>query len=237
MKKMIVIFEDLEPVHLGKDVGLLPLSLNINENWDISIFSTFKQFSQKDYEKNIKLRFFVRFKYKILNKLVLFLNILRDAKNIDYLMVFHGGKDKSILFALCKVFNKKLITYVKLDMGELNAKAIINKIEKESFFKKKIRSILGKSVDIFTVETEQVFEMIKDFPLYKNKIHYLPNGFYSIFPYDWNVKKEKIIVTVGRIGLPQKNNELLLYAIEQLDDIKEYSFYIVQVELMVFGCL
>lgn len=227
MKKMIIIFENLEPVHLGKDVGALPLALQNNENWDVSLYSTFGHFTQSDYEKNVKLKFFTAFKNRKINKLFLFIDILKKAKNIDYLMVFHGGKDKSILFWLCKILNKNLVTYVKLDMGELNASTILHKSLAESSFKKIVRLLLSKPVDLFSVETNQVFEMIKELPQYKNKLHYLLNGFYADSPYDWITPKEKMIISVGRIGTPPKNNELLLSAIEQLENIGEYHFYFI----------
>jgi hypothetical protein len=204
MKKMIVIFEGLEPVHLGKDVGALPRALQTNENWDVSLYSTSEYFTQSDYEKNVRLKFFTSFRNRKINKLLLFMNILKDAKKIDYLMAFHSSKDKPILFWLCKILNKNLTTYVKLDMGELSASTIIHKTLTESLFKKIVRSFLSKSVDVFTVETKQVFEMIKELPQYKDKLHYLPNGFYADTPYDWVVPKEKMIISVGRIGTPQK---------------------------------
>lgn len=227
MKKMIVIFENLEPVHLGKDVGALPLALQNNENWDVSLYSTFGQFTQSEYEKNVKLKFFTSFKNRKINKLLLFIDILKNVKKIEYLMVFHGGRDKSILFWLCKILNKNLITYIKLDMGELNANTILYRSLTKSFFKKMVRSLLSKAVDLCTVETKQVFEMIKELPQYKNKLHYLPNGFHADSPYDWKTPKEKMIISVGRIGTPQKNNELLLSAIEQIENIGEYHFYFI----------
>lgn len=90
-----------------------------------------------------------------------------------------------------------------------------------------VRLLVSKSVNLYTVETKQVFEMIKELPQYKNKLHYLPNGFYADSPYNWKIPKEKIIISVGRIGTPQKNNELLLSAIEQLENIREYCFYFI----------
>ncbi len=47
------------------------------------------------------------------------------------------------------------------------------------------------------------------------KIEYIPNGFYNFEGIDFSPdfsKKENIILTVGRIGTKQKNNELLLEA-------------------------
>jgi glycosyltransferase involved in cell wall biosynthesis len=227
MKKMVVVFENLEQVHLGKDVGALPLALQQNEGWDVSLYSTLKHFADDEYEKIVKLNFFTKFKNRKLDKLLLFIYVLKKSRNIDYLMVFHGDKDKLILFLLCKILNKNLVTYVKLDIGELNANSIIHKSSTESVFKRMARFILSKSVDVFSVETKQVLEMIKDLPQYRNKIHYLPNGFYADKPYDWKKPKEKIIISVGRIGTPQKNNELLLSAIEQLESIGEYVFYFI----------
>jgi glycosyltransferase involved in cell wall biosynthesis len=227
MKTMLVLFENLEQVHLGKDVGALPLAFQKNTKGKFSICSTLNKFTDNDFEKRVDLLFFTRFKSRTLNKLMMFIHVIKNAKEIDYLMVFHGGKDKSILFWLCKIINKHLVTYVKLDMGEANARVILDKNLNESFLKKTLRYVLSKPVDLFTVETNQVFEMIKELPQYRNKLHYLPNGFYAESAYNWAVPKEKMIISVGRIGTPPKNNELLLKAIELLDDLGEYKFYFI----------
>ena len=227
MKKMFVIFENLERVHLGKDVGALPLALQNNDKWDIKLLSTYGTFSDEEYEKSIELKFFTKYKNRFLNKLYLFIYVLLNVKSLNYLMVFHGGKDKYLLFWLCKLFNKKLVTYVKLDMGEMNAQSVIEKNEEENFIKRIVRKSLSTSVNLYTVETTRVFDMIKDIPQYENKLHYLPNGFYADKEYDFSTSKEKMIISVGRIGTPQKNNELLLSAISRLKDIGDYKFYFI----------
>lgn len=48
---------------------------------------------------------------------------------------------------------------------------------------------------------------------WSNKVEYIPNGYYNFMNLDMKVdfsKKENIILTVGRIGTEQKNNELLI---------------------------
>lgn len=50
-------------------------------------------------------------------------------------------------------------------------------------------------------------------------VDYIPNGFYNFSGLDMNVdfeKKENIILTVGRIGTLQKNNELLIKAFSKI---------------------
>ncbi len=64
-----------------------------------------------------------------------------------------------------------------------------------------------------------------------HRIEYIPNGFYNFegtdFAPDFS-KKEKIILTVGRIGTYQKNNELLLEAFaEAAEDMRGWSVRVV----------
>lgn len=216
MNKMVVIFENLEEVHLGKDVGQLPYALAGNSDLDITIMSTMQHFQNAEFEDKVSLKFFPNAKIR------LYLNILQNIKDIDVLMVFHGGKDKFLLFVLAKILNPKIKTYIKLDMGELFAKVIL---QRNGILRTIYKKMLHKFTDVFTVETKQVFELIKNDPMYQNKLYYLPNGFYASIPYDFSVPKEKIILTVGRLGSPQKNNNLLLETISRLDDLKGYKFY------------
>jgi glycosyltransferase involved in cell wall biosynthesis len=53
------------------------------------------------------------------------------------------------------------------------------------------------------------------------KIEYIPNGFYNFSNCDLNIdfsKKENVLLTVGRIGTDQKNNELLLEVFAKIAD-------------------
>lgn len=227
MKKMVVIFENLEQVHLSKDVGMLPLALHKNESIDITIVSNLKKFKDIEYEKYIKLKFFTRFKTRKWNKYLLFFDVLKNARKLDYLMMYHDHLDKFILLYLCKLINPSLITYVKLDKSELGAYSLRNRVPSNNFLKKIARDKIYGSIDLFTVETKKVYELLKHLPMYNYRLKYLPNGFYAKEPYDFSVKKEKMIISVGRIGTPPKNNELLLSAIESLQNLGEYKFYFI----------
>lgn len=53
---------------------------------------------------------------------------------------------------------------------------------------------------------------------------YLPNGFFNDMADDSNIDKEKIILTVGRLGTYQKNTELLVDTFFELDKSLIYDW-------------
>ena len=63
------------------------------------------------------------------------------------------------------------------------------------------------------------------------KIEFIPNGFYNFADTDYTpdfAAKENIILTVGRIGLPEKNNDLLLEAFDTVaDELPDWSLRVV----------
>lgn len=223
--KMFVIFDRLEKFHLTKDVGELPLALKKSTSLDISFLSSLKKFND-EFTKEIPLLFFDFTTKKNLNKLFMYLYVLWHCRKLNYIMTFHIDIDKFILFYLCKIINPKLTTYIKLDMDEPTALSFYEKNDNYSW-KRKIKYYLARSVDIFTIETKSVYKLIKQNEMLKNKLFYLPNGFRASRPYDFSVKKEKMVISVGRIGAPQKHNELLLDAIEQLENFNGYTFYFI----------
>ena len=65
-----------------------------------------------------------------------------------------------------------------------------------------------------------------------SKLFYMPNGFDEdmIKHLDINVKeysdKENVMITVGRLGTNQKNTELFLKAVENID-LKDWVIYLI----------
>lgn len=86
-------------------------------------------------------------------------------------------------------------------------------------FKNWFEKLKSTYVDVFTVETKSYYEELKKISVFKNRIEYLPNGV-SLIDIDVDsidvLPKENSIVTIGRLGTPEKNSPLLLKAIEKL---------------------
>jgi len=92
--------------------------------------------------------------------------------------------------------------------------------------------IKSSYVDIFTVETKSYYEELKKTSVFKNRIEYLPNGV-SLIDIDVDgidaLPKENSIVTIGRLGIPEKNSPLLLRAIEKMPEslVKQWEFLLI----------
>ncbi|WP_204716879.1 glycosyltransferase family 4 protein, partial [Fusobacterium mortiferum] len=140
----------------------------------------------------------------------------------DYLMLFHLSVANSFLIRIYKFFNKEGKVYIKLD---INKRTTIKNI-KNNFIKRKLFYDF-KYIDLISCETEENFRLFEKNGYYgkgiREKVAYIPNGFDEEYLQKNNIQinsfdeKENIIITVGRIGTLEKNNELLLKAIKNID--------------------
>ena len=90
--------------------------------------------------------------------------------------------------------------------------------------------LLRKS-DLISTESKELLNKFQNGFLdisISDKIFYLPNGFdkTSINPIKNINEKENIMITVGRIGSNQKNNEMMLNALEGLD-LRDWKVYFI----------
>lgn len=153
----------------------------------------------------------------------------KNAKQIDVLNLYY--LKYSILYgALYKMRNPHGILYVKLDM---DADAMI---QRESDKINGIRNLVYKLylrhiVDIVSVESQKDTNYCQTrYGIRSPKLQYIPNGIDDYFtqknhialkPFD---EKENLFITVARIGTPQKNNELMLEALEKIGDLNGWKF-------------
>ncbi|PHM16518.1 MAG: hypothetical protein CJD30_11150 [Sulfuricurvum sp. PD_MW2] len=228
MKRWVTLFEKTENFHLIKDVGQIPYLMHSYFGYDSSIVTYHNNGSYpylEDEVKGLKLEFIPKIKlgrFSLSALIYLFFN----AKKIDVLHLFHHREKTYLNFLVYKWRNPKGIAFLKSDMG-------LNSIrEYEGFVPKKrpkyaLRQWLFERVlpklNIISIETEEGYQYICNrYPLYSNQMIFMPNGMnikrmYELTPLRTFEEKENIILTVGRIGAPEKNNEMLLSVIEKLD--------------------
>ncbi len=153
------------------------------------------------------------------------------AKELDVLMLFNYGSTNWKLARVAKKVNPHIVVYCKLDMGASGFSHFVNHrfgITLKNYFEK----LKSSYVDWFTVETKGYFDALSKTSVFKNRIAYLPNGV-SLLNVNTALvekqEKENIILVSGRIGLPVKNNELLVDAIQKLpcDIVDTWRFYFV----------
>ena len=229
-KKILTMFwyDDAGEVHLYKDVGGIPYALAKYCGWQATFAYNDANgvIHNEDYEKYVKLDR-IRFP-KILEKLKLryikYFQVIKyvyfNAPKYDVINFYHCHKFIKFLCWLAKKRNPNIITYVKLDMSK-------NGFEKELKNNCKRR---WDFTDLFTVETNKYVDELNELSKFSGKVKYLPNGFFAdLEDIDLSkIKKEKIILTVGRLGTYQKNTELLIESLIEIEDkLNEWIVYLV----------
>ncbi|MDE1192045.1 MAG: glycosyltransferase family 4 protein [Arachidicoccus sp.] len=210
-KRFLTFFLNTENVHLTKDVGMVPYILHKYYGYE-SALACYKNGDYPHLENEVnglKIVFVKKvFDNPLLDGLYF---ILRNYRKYDILMCFHYAKNSLIWLNIFKWLKRKRgITYLKLDTGDGIMTTRIFKGKSGWMYKRII-----KKIDIISVETKKIFAYLnKNWP---RKVEYIPNGFYdyeSREKLDF-LRKENIILTVGRIGTHQKDTETLCKAFKK----------------------
>ncbi len=225
--KFVTLFQDLENIHLIKDVGQIPEMLAKNYPVDSEIVglkrsSDYSFSSEVPHCKITTLGTTSESQYwqkKLLSY------IYNNSSDIDILNLYHYSPQTFLFGILYKLRNPKGILYVKLDndlrslesKGELyNYGSLFGKL-KFMFFEFLFRRVLS----IASIETTRGMELIQRY--YKDiskKLFLLPNGISLTDDIQEMImnppEKENIILSVGRLGTIQKNTGRFLEAIKLL---------------------
>lgn len=244
-KRFLHISEEFEYTWIGKDNGMIPIYMQMTNKYSSSILTCNLKKDLPDSIRGITFikvkRFFnflpnFAYSIKLVRRVNLFKYLIKNAKKIDILMLFHISRCSYWYSYLYKKINPKGKIYVKADFN-LNVYtkevSIINSSFKNlrEFFRKKRetkeyrkRKALVKIVDLISYETIEAYEQMKDEYAgidTKGKTIYLPNGYDDKFIEKITKKslkeKENIILTVGRLGTKEKNTELLLESLKEIE--------------------
>ncbi|MGL6118955.1 MAG: glycosyltransferase, partial [Fusobacteriaceae bacterium] len=251
-KKFVHICEEFEYTWIGKDNGMIPIYVAKSGKFNSEIITCDFKKDLPDEIQGVKIIKIKRFLKNIRNfvsglifikRLPLYWYLIKNAKNIDVLMLFHITKCSFWNSFFYKKFNPKGIVYIKADFYLDAYKKELYAIEKKSqslseFFRKKRmkkeyekRKKLVALCDFISYENLEGYNFMKESYAgisTKEKTFYLPNGFDNKFVEDNFVKKvfsekENIFITVGRLGTRQKNTELILETLSKVD-LKNWKF-------------
>ena len=253
--KFVHICEEFEYSWIGKDNGMIPIYAKEILKWNSEIVTCNLKNDLPDEIRGVKIVKVKRWFKKMKNfapwviffkRLPLYFYIFKNAKIIDVLMLFHVTKCSYWNAFFYKKFNPNGKIYIK---GDFNLNIYINELHEtkmkvdslRSFFRRnrqrkeyKKRRKLIKLVDLISYESKEAYIYMEDSYAgisTKGKTMYLPNGYDDIYiEKKFNVKpykeKENIFLTVGRLGTSEKNTELLLNVLENVD-LKDWKFYLV----------
>lgn len=261
-KNFLHIHDEFEYTWLGKDNGMIPIYMSEVCGYNSYILTNDIKHELPDVFRSVHIvkvkRLFKKignFAYfiKLLRRLNIFKYLIKNAKEIDVLMLFHISRCSYWYAFVYKLLNKTGKVYIKADfnlevyqkeIGRLNSRSRNFK----DFFKKrneiaeyKKRKKLVTMVDLISYETEDSYNEMK----YsyagvdtKGKVIYLPNGYDNLeIERNYKIKnmdnKKNIILTVGRLGTEAKNTEFLLESLKKID-FKDWKFYFVGSETKEF---
>ena len=241
-KNITLFFEYFQKIHFVKDPFLVPYYLGKMLGYSVNIVYPILTENSDLPDKYKGVRFIPvelsgtsnsRSKVKYFNAIEF---ISTHARDIDVLMLFFGG-ERSELFVNCyKNNNPRGKVYIKLDINPYNIELPFWKLPlsriKNLVFRKKFFS----NVDVVSCETTLAYDIIKSGRIpgknFGDKLVFVPNGIDEeeiremklekpAFP-----KKENVMLTIGRLGTPQKNTDMLLKVIDKLN-LRDWKFYMV----------
>lgn len=161
--------------------------------------------------------------------------IFRMARDIDLLYLLSITPDSMYKMLAYRLGGGKGKIYLKLDLGiyAKDGKDLL-KWENMSLFLKTVHFFFKPIPDVYTVETKRSYERLRNSYygdlIEKGKLFRLPNGFDPQILEEIGVtrrnvsEKEKVMITVGRLGTHQKNTELLLDVLSKVD-LQDWKFY------------
>ena len=225
-KTFVTLFPAAENVHLTKDVGMIPYIMGRDYGYEASLVC----FTNGEYPTYKYLRPFLDLtllgrnrKYIITRPSSRMIRYLyHNAKKIDVLNLYHLTYEAILYGIIYRLFHKKGRVYLKLDM---DSDAFMRRKRKYSISRLFLFNfLLGKMTDIVSYEVSKAERVLQtELPALRKKIIHIPNGiddgseFVKNIPRIPFARKEDLIISVGRIGSYQKNNQMLLEALLRVD--------------------
>ncbi len=221
---LIVLYNYTTQIHFTKDPGAYAYSLSKYAGWDAE-YAYFNKEKIRDncFEKYCKLIYLGAEQDYNKEYLLVVEWFKENIHNYDVLMLFNYGGNTYKTANAAKKYNSHIKVYAKLDMNKNGFSHFYDGTLSRKI-KAAIEIVKNRNIDLFTVENKYYFNVLNEEWPFRGRIKYLPNCV-SLQKIDMKVlesiKKENIIITVGRLGDWHKHNELLVEAIEHFsEDIK-----------------
>lgn len=243
-KQLTLLWRRLQPMEAGKDVVLTPYYLGDALDYHTSVVCGYDADTLKGFSSRCLQR--VAFVHRPLGynprqRIPVYLRyLLTHARQIDLLLCFHRKPETLINLLLYRLLNWQGKVYVKLDTEQgaewnLEHKRGLNRLMMDL-----MNRLFLSCCDVVSCETKPGYAYLTGQSPYARqfarKLVWLPNAFDDEALREMGIKeldfdeKEKVMLTVGRLGTEQKNTGMLLRALERVE-LKDWTFYLVgQVE-------
>ena len=143
--------------------------------------------------------------------------LLKYARDIKWLNIYHIDKKSYYWSKLYKFLNPKGHVYLKMDVDFRMCDDFEQNISRRELLQK-----CADVVDIISAESTSALSRVQ--PFVKEKIELIPNGYCVSNDAELaSVKRKNVFLTVGRLGTKQKATENLLQAFSLCADKMELA--------------
>lgn len=240
MKTFVTIFPDAQNVHLIKDVGQIPYLMHRLFGYDATLvaYKGGAEYSHlQEAVRGLKIYFISKGMHLRWFDTAVVWYLIRHSRKIDVLNLYHNTLATKLYVWIYKLAHPTGFAYVKLDE---NAKNLEHQGQRQShrglfrsWLLRAVQKRFSRCVDCVSIETHAALKIFgQQHPELKNKLILMPNGIDENFALNLFTprsfeKKENLILTVGRLGSPEKNVELLMTAIGLLPSLQDWKVCLV----------
>jgi glycosyltransferase involved in cell wall biosynthesis len=241
MSRLVLFFPVLPfyEFHLNKDVGLfvkyfskhyfdraeiLKAGMSLRDEYETDSFSVKNLLVNPRLYSGEKISIAYQIKCAVKSLLYLLKN-----KDITHVMFFHITHYSVYASLLIKVLLRRIKIYIKLDTAIDGAEKIALGLTQKSSLGCSIKRWLFPRIELVSVETSAPHIFLRSTPWFKH-IELIPNGldddYVDIAPEDIERYKTNTIITVGRLGSYQKNTEMILSILKDID-LKDWQVVLI----------
>lgn len=243
-KQLTLLWRRLQPMEAGKDVVLTPYYLGKALGYHTSVVCGYDEETLDGFSPRcLRQVAFVRrpLSYNPKQRIPVYLRyLLTHARQIDLLLCFHRKPETLINLLLYRLLNPRGKVYVKLDTEQGAEWSLAHKRGVKRWIMDGMNRLFLACCNLLSCETQPGYAYLTGESPYARqfarKLVWLPNAFDDEALHAMGIQrrsfgeKEKVMLTVGRLGTAQKNTGMLLRALEKVD-LKDWTFYLVgQVE-------
>lgn len=219
--RFVTLFPAATDIHLVKDVGQIPYILARDFGYDSTLVtqSAAPFSSLQNDTPGLKIHAL----HGLPGSIAPFVYLLRHARRIDVLNVYHMRLQSKLFALLYKALNRRGFVYVKLDLNIHQERAALQNQGSAKGLSGALRRFLNgrffAAADLFSVESQEALALAgMRYPGMRGKMIEVTNGLdltslYRQCPPLAHAEKQDLIISIGRPGDPNKNHELLLDAL------------------------
>lgn len=218
MTKFATVFRDFEKIHLTKDVGMIPMAMTKITGKKSSLFYWHRKneinaelYSDLVELKPIKAAGRLHFIIKVI------IAVFREKNTVVNL--YHLKNESLLLAAIFKVLS--IDVYLKLDMDTTGLNVLNEKFNSSLLFKCIVTFVVNK-IRFISVESSSILKGLKDINKCFSNTRLITNAILTetvLSPRIEFSSRDNIMLISGRIGVHQKNHELILSSLENINDL------------------